>query len=221
MPIKHHNFIDFETVGLPKERCAVLSLAGTYFTHDEFANLEVPDIHIDRFKNRGINLKFDLKSQVRDFERTYSKETIEWWKRQSEAAQLILAPDPDRDLQLKEGLEEFFKWVPETNPKETMWWCRGNNFDLPLLEELMIVAGVQHPIMFWNFRDVRSFIGGCMLDPSQDRVPLAQEQMEGFVYHDGLSDCAKDVMMIMMSARYAAGEDLPENPHKDTIPFSR
>lgn len=216
-----HIFIDFETLGMPENKCAVLSVAAIKFTDDELENLDFGDITVDRFKKSGIQIKFDVRDQVKRHNRTTDPGTVAWWKKQSEAAQSILKADPDLDVTIEEGIEHLFNWIPDVDPKNIIWWARGTNFDLPLLTSLMKDAKFERFMAFWNYRDVRSFIAGCMLNVTQDRVPLDQSQMVGFVAHDALSDCAKDCCMIFSAMRYASGADLPVDPHPDTVPYRR
>lgn len=200
--------IDWETIG-PAPNGKVVELSAIAFSDslDE-------DIVFDELVKKGIKIKFDLKAQK---SRITTSETIEWWKKQSPEAQEILKPS-DEDMTLEEGMKMFAEYIKNSgiDPWKSHMWCRGQSFDFPILIDVLrgvhgTVDTFSHePVKFWNQRDIRTAIEALLLERDQTTTPLPKGTLDGFIMHNSIHDCAKDVIMLKYAKRYALGlEDFP------------
>lgn len=80
------------------------------------------------------------------------KSTVEWWSRQSAAAQRALEDNP---RPLKEVIVDFHAWAGRNSGVRV--WAHGAAFDPVLWEAAIKAAGfVSTPWKFWNTRDTRT-----------------------------------------------------------------
>lgn len=216
--------IDFETMG-SGEKAAVIDLAVIAFD----PNPEVVET-FDELVSRGIKIKFDLKSQKGH--RLFTKSTIEWWKNQSPEARKNIAPS-DEDVSTIDGIAKFNDYINAHNidPWKSQGWCRGMSFDFPILVDLIRdvqrLNGVSEneldtfklePCKFWNQRDIRTRIEALLLVRDMTTCPLPKGTLDGFVAHDSIHDCAKDILMMKYALRYAMGlEDAPSEEECDPL----
>lgn len=210
--------IDYEGFDTTPE-AAVIELGAVVFEHDF---TKVPDYN-ELVKN-SFRCKFEIKSQKG--KRSINKATVQWWSEQSKEAKEILIPSI-HDVSVEEGHKLFIEWVEKETKYDgrSHFYCRGNNYDIPLMADCFRYAGLRHAIIdrFWKFRDVRTRIEALMLQRDMCKVPIKRDAMPGFIHHNGVHDCAKDVMMLIMAARYALDlEELPEKMecHEVSVNFT-
>lgn len=216
--------IDFETFG-NRSSAAVVDLSAVCFN---------PDPHVvetlDELISRGRRWKFDLRSQRGV--RVFGTSTIEWWKKQSAEARENLKPSPN-DVTVTQGIVEFLEFLKQQNVDtwKSMGWCRGQSFDFPILidcisqiereagkSEADIDTFKAEPCKFWNQRDIRSAIEALLLTRDLTTTPLRKGVLNGFIAHDSLHDCAKDILMLKYAQRYALGlEEAPEGDDIDPL----
>lgn len=213
--------IDFETFG-NRSSAAVIDLSTVCFNPD-------PNVieTLDELISRGKRWKFNLKAQRGN--RVFGKSTIEWWKNQSAEARENLKAS-ENDVTVKAGILDFLKFLKAQGIKEwdSFGWCRGQSFDFPILvdciasiereagvdEETIDTFGAE-PCKFWNQRDIRTAIEALSLTRGLTTTPLRKGILDGFIAHDSLHDCAKDILMLKYAQRYALGLD--EVPVGDEI----
>lgn len=216
--------IDFETFG-NQSSAAVIDLSAICFNPDPTV-VET----LDELISRGKRWKFDLRSQKGV--RVFNTSTMEWWKKQSAEARLNLKPS-DSDVTVVEGVKDFLSFLKENDVKEwdSFGWCRGQSFDFPILvdciAQIQREAGVeekdvdtfrQEPCKFWNQRDIRTAIEALSLTRGLTTTPLRNGVLKGFIAHDSLHDCAKDILMLKYAQRYALGlEEVPEEDDIDPL----
>ncbi|AUR85788.1 hypothetical protein NVP1081O_053 [Vibrio phage 1.081.O._10N.286.52.C2] len=198
---------------------AVIELGAVAFEHDY---TKVPDYQA--LVDNGFQAKFHLKSQKGV--RVIDSATVSWWKEQSPEAKAILIPSGS-DVTVAEGHRLFIEWIENNTGYDgrSHIYCRGNNYDLPLMVDCFAESGLRHAILerFWKFRDVRTRIEALMLNRDMCSVPIRADAMPGFIHHSGIHDCAKDAMMLIMAARYALDlEELPEklDCHEVSVRFT-
>ena len=216
--------IDWETFSnVPKS--AVIDCAAVVFD----PNPEVIET-FDELVNRGIKLKFNLKAQKGV--RLFGASTIEWWKKQSAEARANLAPT-DADVDHVEGTHSLLKFLKDNGVDawKSFGWCRGQSFDFPILVDIIregeIRKGIEdkdidtfnlEPCKFWNQRDIRTAIESLLLTRGLSTTPLRKGILDGFIAHDSIHDCAKDILMLKYAQRYAMGlEDAPEGDDIDPL----
>lgn len=213
--------IDYETFG-NVSNTAVIDLAAVVFD----PNPEVIET-FDELVSRGMKLKFNLKAQKGV--RLFGASTIEWWKKQSAEARANLAPSPE-DIDHVEGLYKLLAFLKENgvNAWDSFGWCRGQSFDFPILVDILregerrkgiadkdIDTFGLEPCKFWNQRDVRTAIESLLMTRGLTTTPLHKGILDGFIAHDSIHDCAKDILMLKYAQRYALGLD--EAPVGDEI----
>lgn len=220
--------IDFETFG-STSNAAVIDLAIIPFDND-------PTV-VESFSAlcaRGKRIKFNLASQKG--ERLFAKSTIQWWKDQSAEARKNIAPS-DEDLSILEGTKEALDFLREQGIDvwKSHGWCRGMSFDFPIftdlirtlyryenVEEADIDTFKLEPVKFWNQRDIRTAIEAYSLVRDMTTTPLPNGTLQGFIAHDSIHDCAKDILMLQYAKRYALGlEECPSEADADPLSLSK
>ena len=213
--------IDFESLGYAPE-CAVINLASVPFVNDPNNPPTFKELC-----DRAFYVKFDIPSQ-RGI-RVFDKPVIEWWKSQSVEAQEQLKPN-GTEVSISEGLDRFYDFLDANNvkPRFSQMWARGDVFDVPLLINLLREkhrtrdTNMVEPVRFWNTRDVRTAIESTLLTRNMCECPLPNGALNGFVAHDAIHDCARDVLMLIYAKRYAMGlEDLPVDPDPNSVKKQR
>lgn len=211
--------IDFETLG-SDPNSIVIDLSVIVFENDVNNIPSFTDL-----VNSGRRFKFSLRSQKGS--RSFTKSTVDWWKEQSQEARDNLNPSPD-DLTVEEGTTKFIEYLKENgiNQWKSQGWCRGMSFDFPILKDMLQQTyNIQdtydvEPCRFWNQRDIRTAIE-CYLDVrGTTKTPLHKDILKGFVHHDSIHDCAKDILMLLYAKAYAMGiREMPsiDNADPETI----
>jgi DNA polymerase III epsilon subunit-like protein len=80
----------------------------------------------------------------------FSKDTIDWWAKQSEDAKQSWKVNPQP---LKEALEKFIEWYGKD---DKYVWGYGANFDIVLLEESMFRVKLNTPWRYYNIMCLRT-----------------------------------------------------------------
>lgn len=201
--------IDYESLSL-LPNAAVIELGAVSFVN----NPEKIPTYAELISN-SFRAKFIISTQKGH--RDFNKETVEWWKSQKEEAKQILIPS-SIDVTVEEGHRMFVHWLDNQAgyTKKSHLWCRGNNFDIPVLSDCLRQTGINHPVIqkYGSYRDIRTAIESYM-GRDVTTAPLPKNTLYGFVHHNGVHDCAKDVMMLLYSKRYSFG--LSEIPTKENM----
>ena len=207
--------IDFETLGnLPDG--ALIDCAVVPFVND-------PE-NVPTFKEliaKGKKVKFLLSEQkgLRPFDST----VLAWWKEQEDAAKINLKPSAD-DVTLKEGLLQIHNHLKSAGVKQSssQGWARGTAFDFSMYVTWIRNVTWQRDtfddeiIRFWSQRDIRTAIEENLGVRWMTETPLPMGALDGFVAHDSIHDCAKDILMYLYAKRYSYGlEDMPSQEEAD------
>lgn len=147
---KRHVMIDFETLST-NPNAAVLSLGAVIFTIDGLTGDEFY-VNID-----GGNC-VDLGLHV-------SQSTVDWWKKQSQAARDAL--DIDKQT-LLESMTRFSNWVRQVNG--IYLWGNGADFDNPILKSCYEALGADIPFKPYNGRCYRTIKSIPNMPKMQKRV---------------------------------------------------
>lgn len=202
--------IDLETLG-SRPDSIVVDISVVVFDSDPTVMQSFNDLC-----NAGRRFKLDLKSQRGT--RTTMASTIVWWKEQDEAAKKNLKASPE-DLTVEEAIPQLLDYLKKSgvNAWKSQGWCRGMSFDFPILVDMIRqtfktdVTEDFEPVKFWAQRDIRTAIESLALTRGLSMTPLRKGLLTGFVAHDSIHDCAKDVIMLKTAQRYALGlETMPE-----------
>lgn len=199
--------IDFESLATTPN-CTVVNLAIIPFRDDQFEQLPT----FEGLVNSGKLIKFKLKGQGRHT----SPETVKWWKALPPEARIQIVPT-DQDVDLNTGLKQLYEFCEsvKVDHYKSHNWCRGGSFDHAILNDLLRgYHGTEdivplHPIFFTRERDVRTAIEQNLNIRNAAECPLPLGMLPGFIHHNPLHDCAKDILMLLMSKRYSFGLDTP------------
>lgn len=133
--------IDLETLDvLPT--ASILTIGAVKF--DPFGD-DIKEPDCNRFY-----VKVDLDSCDR-YGCTVSQDTVEWWAKQSQAAQ-DEAFSPDGRIPIESAMEQLYKFC--WGSKRV--WSHGAGFDVIILENLFRKVGKAIPWSFWEVRDTRT-----------------------------------------------------------------
>lgn len=211
--------IDFETLSNVAPGATVIDLAIVPFNDEQFENLPT----FEELRTNSLRIKFKIKGQNRHL----SKSTIEWWKKQSAEARKNLVPT-DADIDVHEAVPVILKFLEQHNVHywDSHLWARGPDFDIAIIKDIIQGASGypdedMMPINFSRSRDVRTAIEQNMGRRNVCVAPIRKEMLTGFVHHDSVSDVCRDVLMLLMSKRYAFGlEEMPplEECEPSTVP---
>ena len=206
---------DFETMD-KRPTSVVLSLAFIPFKRNELLSFK-------EYVNNAYYWKFELNHQVVDYNRTTSKDTLEWWDKQDpEVKRSQFSPTPD-DVTLKKMLIELNKSRKDHDiSNKSIGYCRGQSFDFPILQDIVETVKPEidefplnsafFPCAFWNQMDVRSYIRGLINDVTNDKVPLPNGTLSGFRHHNPIDDCARAILHVKYAEGYSSGEiEVPDD----------
>lgn len=181
---KTHLMIDLETFGL-RENAIIISLGITKFRFTEYKKYE------DYIKD-GIFIKFDVKDQIKNYNREWDESTVKFWKRQPDHVRkenCVARPD---DFSLVDGLRLLKDYITST---EYIWrssfiFSRGNAFDFGKLDHAYEKnLKVEPPYNKFMERDVRTYID-FMTGTNDGKYNLSYQVEE--TKHSPLSDAAMD-----------------------------
>lgn len=210
----HKDFIiDFETLD-NKATAIVIDMSVVVFDPDP-QNVQT----FEELVAQGKRFKISLAAQ-RGI-RTANSETIKWWREQSAEARKNLEPTPE-DLTIEEATTQLLDFLKANGVDQwkSQGYCRGQSFDFPILDDMIRQTfKTDHidkltPIKFWAQRDIRTAIECMLLTRGLTKTPIRKGLLDGFIAHDSVHDCAKDVIMLKTAWRYAMGlEEIPA--HED------
>lgn len=220
--------IDFETLATSPDAMLV-SMAMVHFPdvgeEAEWEKLfESGDVFNELVTKNSKYIKFELSSQKGL--RVANKETIDWWKKQGSEASIQLLKSDD-DVTLEEALPiivDFFK--ENFDSKTDLLYSRGNAFDISMFENYLVQQNyVPFGLFkFWNARCVRTDIGSTLMSRKLDRCHVRKDILKGFIEHNPIHDCCKDILMMYYAQQYTLGIiDYPseEDSHEVTLCGSR
>lgn len=164
--------LDFETWGT-SVGCAIRSIGSISF-----------DPYSRKIDPQGFYANVDDASQqahglVRD------PGTVEWWSKQSNAAQQALGSD---QKPIEEVLQKWINWWLSQGAERI--WSQGANFDAVILEYLLkkVMKKSQAPWKFWNVRDTRTVYDMFSFD--------ARSLPNTGTAHNALDDCKYQIQCI-------------------------
>ncbi|MNB99756.1 hypothetical protein D3C76_77870 [compost metagenome] len=200
---------DIETLGT-KSDAVVVSAAFLVFDFNERKTFE-------EYVNDAFYVKFSIAEQKKAG-RKIDPDTLEWWKKQDDVVRRELMPS-DKDVTMAEGTKQIkaylaSKGIDKNVEKNTIRFCRGQDFDIPILGDLMESVGENLPGAFWNSRDIRTFIAAATLDFTMTTIYKDDREYKtipGFRIHDARHDIAKAVVEMQNVVRLVTGEITTED----------
>lgn len=110
--------------------------------------LSIGAVYFDPMKNKLGSEFFEIVNSQRQLDRTSSKDTIEFWRKQSREAKKQLKGD----VQLRDALEDLDLFIDP----DCRVWGNGATFDITILEHAYLSFDMSIPWKFWNVRDCRT-----------------------------------------------------------------
>lgn len=180
-----HLMFDIETLGV-RSNSVVLSLACVPFS------FEKRECFLD-YVQKGFFVKFDVKEQIKVYNRVFSQDTIDWWKKQDKEVRRNALEQSNSDKPLRVGIIQLCKYINTTGYsfKNSYVFSRGSNFDFHIIEHLIEESvGITKPFNTWKIRDSKTAIDIlCGVDNAKYDLQLGQKD-EGFITHHSLHDAA-------------------------------
>ena len=180
--------VDLETMDV-EPTAIVLSVGITGLRFGE-------DTSPEQLAENGCEWLFKIKQQDR-MGRTVSEDTKRWWAEQGDEAKHLFGVSSKK----KESIEDLpyllNEWAREFPLHQYgSVYCRGPNFDFPILENICTSRGVSLPWPFWKIRDIRTFIdsytGRCTGKIYQFNELMGAHY--ALVKHNALHDCIIDAV---------------------------
>lgn len=171
--------IDIETLGTAANS-VILSIGAVQFGPDGLGNEFYTAIDIDSCLNSGLQV---------------DGRTVAWWMVQTAEARAVFN---ERGGELQEALLSLsgaFDWKGDT-----LVWCNGLSFDLPILDTAYRACGLAVPWRYYNGRDYRTF----KREHSSELV--SSLEVEPTVAHNALAD-AKAQALTLLAIRDAVRHD--------------
>ncbi len=217
-----HVILDLETLGTADNglsNSAVVSMAAIVFDEDiEYDKLK--RVPFERVVDSTFYVKFALDTQKKGqrFERTIDPKTVQWWSEQEPAVRSALKPS-DEDEQLNVAMFKFKSFLNEKgcNPKTSKIYCRGQHFDIPILQNIMHGLDMsfhEDVSRYWNWRDLRTALDE-LVGSDSFKLPNAIESK--FIKHDARADVAHELFMLVFARALSSGETTFEEMYKDDI----
>lgn len=186
---------DFETLSQDQYRGVVVSLA--LLQYDESRFIEKP-YEYEELLSEVKMIKYDVEEQVKEFGRSISKDTLEWWKKLPPEVRKQLKPSSE-DRSIRDTYDFFVENADIPNLKKV--YTRGNTFDPMFLENIVRQFDQELPYGWWLVRDTRSLIEGLSWGTDLKNSFKIPELEEKFVHHDPRHDITLDVMRMQKLSR--------------------
>ncbi len=184
---------DLETAGL-ESTAAILSLGMVYY------DPTLP-LNYNQLLKDSIFIKFDLNDQIKNYGRTTTKSTLDWWRKQCKAAQVMSLIPRSTDVLAMDGVEQLRKWFfSKPDAKSDIIWARGT-LDQPVFESLVRALDVDPYVNYNQWRDVRTAIDCFYPHAKNGYISVDETKCQEFdwykvVKHDPIHDAAYDICQL-------------------------
>jgi hypothetical protein len=183
---------DIETAGT-ESNSVVLSAAIIHFELDNTESYQ-------ELVSRACYVKFKGREQI-NLNRVTTKDTIAWWKKQSELAQKYSLLPSENDVSAVEGLNILKDYITKNGGSKQLFWARGS-LDQMAIDSLARNTN-QEPITHYSsWRDTRTAI-----DILSKNSKGGWCEIPGFnpdlhvVKHIPQNDCALEILMLLSAIR--------------------
>lgn len=167
--------VDIETLSV-RPYAAILSIGAVAFDVEQGV-LDTFYVNVDAntCKDAGLHI---------------SKDTVEWWSKQSKEARQALTINP---LPVTEALEKFADWFG--NDKQTVIWGNGSAFDISIMESAYWNTGLSIPWSPWKVQCYRTVLNLVGVNNSQIR------KSESDTHHNALDDAMSQTRTLLQILR--------------------
>ncbi|USD30908.1 3'-5' exoribonuclease [Pseudoalteromonas sp. SCSIO 43201] len=178
--------VDTETLDTSPS-AVVLTVSAVRVSLDTGLSLPVNDGVLNEVGENILHIMPNVTEQLLSG-RTTSAGTIAWWNGQSnQAKQSVLSGST---MLLADALALLTAFIGDAQV-----FCRGTDFDPPILASLYKSAGLKAPWKYNQVRDVRTFIDA--LSGGTKGYLENWEQPSWLVPHHSLHDCIRDAMQMV------------------------
>lgn len=147
--------------------------------------------------NNACFVKFNAKIQAKEYNRSISKETLDWWgKIHPSIRSTSFDPTPE-DLTPQEGIRVLKEYVAKYGRDHTIW-SRGS-FDQVIIDSLCKKIDEELIFPYNNWRDVRTAVD-CLCTTAKNGycdINHPTFQRHNVIKHNPIHDCAYDAMMLL------------------------
>lgn len=168
----------------------ILSAALCYFDVTKQPSFE-------QLVEESVFVKFSVAEQ-KAMGRTASKDTMNWWAKQTHhSKEKSFIPSED-DIQANLGIEILHRYVEKHDPEQQCtFWARGS-LDQMCIDSLARQLNMDVIAPYWAWRDVRTAVD-CLCGSSNGYtdVDFPGFLRDNVLKHDPVHDCALDAMMLM------------------------
>lgn len=130
-------------------------------------------------------------------DRTVSLGTTKWWRGQSQAAKESVIHG--QALSVTEVMDLLSNFIGDAQV-----YCRGTDFDPPILQSLYRMVGKKAPWKYNQVRDVRTYIDA--LNGGTKGYLEDWNQPEWLIPHHSLHDCIRDAMQMQQAGKPVAND---------------
>lgn len=180
--------LDTETLAKDKRSLVVTLSAVRFNRSDNGIPIVVEDGQLLYSGKNMLDLKLNVAEQLLAG-RTVDPLTVDWWNRQNHKARLQLVERPDLQMKAKEALTMLAEFIDGAQV-----YCRGTDFDPPILASLYADFGMEVPWRYNEVRDVRTYIDA--LSGGTKGYLSGWEKPAWFVAHNSLHDCLRDALQM-------------------------
>lgn len=141
-------------------------------------------------------VKFDSKIQAAKYNRTISKETLDWWLKIHPAIRKTSFDPSPNDLSPEDGILALKDYI--TKHGDGLIWARGS-LDQMVIDSLTLKVDMERLLPYNNWRDVRTAVD-CMCSTAKNGycdIDHPTFKRHNVIKHDPRHDCALDGMMLL------------------------
>lgn len=141
-------------------------------------------------------VKFDSKIQTQKYNRTISKDTLEWWGKIHPAIRKKSFDPSPQDLHPADAIEELKDYIRKHG--DALIWARGS-LDQMVIDSLTLKLGFDRIMPYNKWRDVRTGVE-CLCTTAYNgycEVDHPTFAKHNVIKHDPIHDCAYDAMMLL------------------------
>jgi hypothetical protein len=182
-----HFMVDLETLG-SNDDAVILSMAVVPFKFDDTYTF-------DQYVVRSFYLKLNAPEQIKKYKHTTSKDTLEWWEKQSKETRKLNLTYHETDVEYRAAFEQLWEFLSKSNYdlKNSYLWSRGS-FDFHKIEYALRELNLPQ-LNVWKIRDTRTYID-IMAGVSDAKYQLKKDLPATFIAHHCLHDAIKEVMVV-------------------------
>lgn len=180
---------DVETIGV-ESTSVILSAAIIGFDPND------KEKTYDQYLADALFVKFDVNEQVKNYNRTIDKSTIEWWSKIHPAIRGVSFTPSKNDISAADGISKLRSYIQ--NPDKATFWARGS-LDQMVIDSLCKAVGVDLLAPYNNWRDVRTALD-CLCETTKNgycdlKIPF--DKGANVIKHHPVHDCAYDIMQLV------------------------